>query len=144
MKSWNGRFAPGHMVMPHHRRQRGTGNKMSRDLKEGIMEPRSPMASMARARTDWWVICSFLPQGIRSRSARYSKRLLPLQVDGNLNTFLGSINIMTVPEGCFLPGGNREEATSAAVPRHHCARSTRGQRGPLPHQGITRGLTNER
>jgi hypothetical protein len=97
-----GRFAPGHVPMPQHRKKPGTKNKITRDLKEAIIDAAVRHGSDGKGKGGLVGYLQFLATNYPKPFSSLLGRLLPLQVNGEVAGFLATINITAVPEGHFL------------------------------------------
>jgi hypothetical protein len=100
-----GQFVKGRTVPAHHHRTSGVKNKITKDIKEGIIDAAVAHGFDGKGKDG-------LVGYLRMLAARYPKafssllgRLMPLQIHGtgNLPSFTGSVNIVTAPEGGFVP-----------------------------------------
>jgi len=85
------------------RRERGQPNKITRDLKEGIIDAAVSLGEDGRGKGGLSGYLKMLAKRYPKQFSSLLGRLLPLQVNGNnLGQFIGAVNIVAVPNGKFL------------------------------------------
>jgi hypothetical protein len=99
----DGRFAKGNK--PRSGRGRGHINKLTRDVKEGIIEGAAAYGSNGKGAGGLHGYFKMCARRYPKQYMQLLGRLLPLQIhaDANLaNAFIGAVNIISVPTDHFL------------------------------------------
>jgi hypothetical protein len=98
----NGRFPPGYCPPPDVRRKAGTQNRITRDLKHGIIEAAVKLGEDGKGKGGLIGYLRFLGRRHPKAFAQLFGKLIPFQVSGNLAVGIRDIKIVSVPEGHFL------------------------------------------
>lgn len=118
LRNQDGTFLPG--SNPH--RALGTPNKITRDIKEGIIFGAEAHGRDGKGEGGLPGYCQYLATEHPKVFARLLARLLPLQikataaVEATRSEFIGSVNIVPIPHGSFLTEEQAKETWAARVP----------------------------
>jgi hypothetical protein len=93
-----GTFAPGHPGA----KARGTHNKITRDLKTGIVDAAVNHGKDGSGEGGLTGYLEFIAAKHPKAFVALLGRLMPLQITGNAGTFIGSVNIVSVPQDRYL------------------------------------------
>ena len=85
------RFKPGHKI--NAGRSMGKQNKLTRDLKEGIIDAAVASGYDGKGKDGLAGYLKMLADKYPKQYTSLLGRMLPLQISGNLNTFIGAVNI---------------------------------------------------
>ena len=95
-----GMFKPGHK--PKATRQPGQANRMTRDIKQGIVDAAEMHGSDGKGKDG---LTGYLFHLAKKHPKAFSSligKTIPLQVNARVGTFIGSVNIVSVPTERFL------------------------------------------
>lgn len=95
-----GRFLPGHDG--GGRRERGQHNKITRDLKEGIVTAAIQVGEDGKGKGGLVGYLRFLARKQPKAFSQLLGRVLPLQISATPGSFIGSVNIIPVPPDKYL------------------------------------------
>ena len=121
------RFKPGHKI--NAGRSMGKQNKLTRDLKEGIIDAAVASGYDGKGKDGLAGYLKMLADKYPKQYTSLLGRMLPLQISGNLNTFIGAVNISSGAGRPFPHQGTGRRdvsATGRAIchrPRRPLARS---------------------
>lgn len=107
----NGRFVKG--GGGGGRKPRGAVNKITRDLKDGVLEAAISLGEDGKGNGGLVGYLKMLARKYPKQFSSLLARLMPLQVNGNLAAFIGAVNITPVPNGKFV---SPEEAIAQMQP----------------------------
>jgi hypothetical protein len=110
----NGQFVKGHTTPAANHRPHGRPNKITRDLREGIIDAAVAHGFDGKGRDGLVGYLRFLAARYPKPFASLLGRLLPLQVSGNIGSFIGAVQIVSAPAGSFL---SAEDITKLSPPR---------------------------
>lgn len=83
-------------------RPKGSGNKISRDLKEGIIDAAVAVGSDGKGKEG---LLGYLKMLARKHPKQYTgllSRVMPLQITGDIGGFIGQVNVVSVPVDRYL------------------------------------------
>ena len=112
----NGRFAAGHKKLSV--RTVGTPNKITRDVKAGMLDSAIEHGSDGKGTDGLKGFCAYLLRTDLKAYASIFGRLIPLQVDGNLNVGGGTVTVqvMSMPVGSYLSAEQAAEIMKPPQP----------------------------
>lgn len=96
----SGSFKPGHK--PAGTRKRGVANKITRDLKEGIIDAAVAIGSDGNGKDGLVGYLTMLARKHPKYFAPLLGRLMPLQINATPGSFIGAVNIMGVPNDRYV------------------------------------------
>jgi hypothetical protein len=100
----NGTFVKGHPSIAGARRKKGELNKITKDIREGAIAGFARHGSNGHGEGGFAGFCFYLAKKHPKAAARIVEKLLPLNVNatGIGGASIGTVNIVSVPEGRFL------------------------------------------
>ena len=93
-------------VVPKVRRARGTQNKITRDLKQGIVHGAAKHGSDGKGKGGLYGYLEFCAKKYPTHYMPLLGKLLPYHINGNVNVGIGTLKIVSVPADRYLSPGD--------------------------------------